>query len=197
MSDEETIGVYNTRVGEYVTAFTKGTQDDDLIAFIAKMPKGATVLDLGCGPAAASAHMRAAGLKPDPVDASVEMVRFANETHDIGARVGRFEDIVEGAVYDGVWANFSLLHAPRAQMPNHLEALHRALKPQGLLHLGLKLGEDAGRDKIGRFYTYYTEPELEALLDAAGFKITHSRTDAAAGMAGTVDPFIILHAVKS
>lgn len=196
MSDDETIQVYNDRVDQYVNCFAPGEADPDLEAFIDMMPHAARVLDLGCGPAMASVFMRAAGLNPDPVDASVEMVRIANETHDINARVAQFTDVQDVAQYDGVWANFSLLHAPRDAMPTHLSALNTALKPDGVLHLGLKLGQGEERDKIGRFYTYYTEVELNDLLSGAGFTIAHTRQDSGMGMAGTDDPFIIIRATK-
>ena len=127
------------------------------------------MLDLGCGPGTASAHMRAAGLVPDPVDASEGMIAVAKEKHGLNARLGRFEDVDGDAVYDGVWANFSLLHAPRSDMPKYLSAVHRALKPGGAFHIALKAGEGEERDRIGRFYTYYTEAELTGLLQDAGF----------------------------
>jgi len=196
MSDAETIEVYNTRVEDYTNAFAPQSADADLQGFIDAVRAGGKVLDLGCGPATASVFMREAGLLPDPVDASVEMVNTANERHNIGARVALFSDIDQQAAYDGVWANFSLLHADRADMPTHLSALHTALKPDGVLHLGLKLGTGARRDTIGRFYTYYTEPEIVTLLNSTGFEITHTRQDTGIGMAGTNDPFIIIRAKK-
>ena len=65
-------------------------------------------------------------------------------------------DEIDGEdLYDGIWANFSLLHAPRAAFPLHLMALKRAIKPGGLLHLGMKLGEGEGRDGLGRDHFVY------------------------------------------
>ena len=196
LKDVKTIDIYNQRVDQYTQAFSPKGPDADLQAFIKALPEGGEVLDLGCGPATASVYMRDAGLVPDPVDASTEMVRTANEAHNINARVSHFDDIVEVAKYDGVWANFSLLHAARSDMPTHLAALHTALKTNGLLHLGLKLGQGAERDGIGRFYTYYTQSELADLLTQAGFQIAFERQDTGVGMAGTNDPFIIIRATK-
>ena len=197
MSDDQTIQIYNQRVGEYTKAFAPKGPDGDLQAFIDTLPTGGAVLDLGCGPATASFYMREAGLVPDPIDASVEMVQQANANYDIGARVGVFDDIAGIDKYDGVWANFSLLHAKRKDMPRHLQALHRSLKPDGILHIGLKLGSGAERDGIGRFYTYYTQPEITDLLTQAGFHVMFERQDTGVGMAGTDDPFTILRARKT
>ncbi|MBL4813079.1 MAG: class I SAM-dependent methyltransferase [Rhodobacteraceae bacterium] len=194
MSDEETLQVYDQSAQEYANKFNSSEPDFHLARFIAALPPGADVLDLGCGPASASAHMRAAGLRPDPVDASESMVALANEHHDIGARLARFDDITASAAYDGIWANFSLLHAPRADMPGHLAALHRALRPEGLLHLGMKLGESAGRDRLGRYYTYYSETALAQLVADAGFTITQTDKGESTGLAGPPEPWIIIFA---
>jgi SAM-dependent methyltransferase len=191
-ADARTIAVYDTKAGEYADRFASAGPDRDLRAFIAALPQGARVLDLGCGPATASAFLRAAGHVPDPVDASASMVALANARHAIGARLATFDDIRAGAVYDGIWANFSLLHAPRADLPRHLTALRRALKPGGLLHIGMKTGTGEARDRLDRFYTYYGRDELLPILMQAGFAVTGVREGRDRGLAGTDDPFIIV-----
>ena len=79
-------------------------------------------------------------------------------------------------------------------MPTNLARIAKALKKNGLFHLGLKTGEGEKRDRIGRFYAYYTEEELRELLTNAGFKITYIRHGSAAGLDGTDAPFIIVKA---
>jgi len=193
-ADARTIAVYDARAGDYDDRFRRDQPDRHLQAFIELLPAGAHVLDLGCGPANASAFLRAAGMIPDPVDASPEMVRLANERHAIGARLATFDDIDAMAAYDGVWANFSLLHAPRADLPRHIGALHRALKPGGILHLGLKTGIGEGRDRLDRFYTYVSVPEITGLVADAGFSEIVTEEGKEVGLAGTNDPFVILRA---
>lgn len=193
-ADPRTIAVYDAKAGDYADRFAANLPDRHLAAFIAALPEGARVLDLGCGPGTASAFLRAAGHQPDPVDASAAMVALANARHDIGARIGTFDDIAAVAEYDGVWANFSLLHAPRADLPRHLAALHRALKPDGLLHLGMKTGAGEARDSLDRYYSYYTVAELRALLTGAGFTVASCSEGHERGLAGTDDPFAILTA---
>jgi hypothetical protein len=75
-------------------------------------------------------------------------------------------------------------------------ALHRALRPHGILHIGMKTGTGAQRDAIDRFYTYLTVDELRGLLTAAGFVITYTKEGAERGMAGTLDDFVIMRAQK-
>jgi hypothetical protein len=115
--------------------------------------------------------MVAAGLEVDALDAAPGMVALARERHAIAARLGTFEDIDSERAYHGVWANFSLLHAPRRTMPGHLARLHGAMVVGGLLHVGLKAGAGEGRDALGRLYTYYTQAEIAELLEHAGFSV--------------------------
>ena len=56
--------------------------------------------------------------------------------------------------------------AIQVEMPALLARLANALKPGGLLLATFKAGEGEARDKIGRFYAYYSLPELEALFGA-------------------------------
>lgn len=195
--DARTIAVYDARAGDYDDRFRQDRPDRHLQAFIDALPHPARVLDLGCGPATASAFLRAAGHDPDPVDASPAMVALANERHAIGARLASFDEIDAVAAYDGVWANFSLLHAARSDLPRHLGALHRALKAGGLLHLGMKTGTGEGPDALGRFYCYHTVAALRGLLTDAGFTVLAETEGAEKGLAGTLDPFVILLARRA
>ncbi|WP_113910653.1 class I SAM-dependent DNA methyltransferase [Roseovarius dicentrarchi] len=192
--DDETLGVYRARAQDYAAMTDELSGDKHLAAFIAAMPPGARVLDIGCGPGRAAGQMAAAGLAVDAIDAVPEMVAMAAAQPGVTAWQASFDDIGGDAIYDGVWANFSLLHAPRAALPGHLAAIHRALKPGGLLHIGMKTGTGAGRDDLGRFYTYYTEAELRELLIAAGLTPARSWTGRDTGLAGTCDEWSILHA---
>lgn len=197
MVDARTIAFYDGASFDYAEKFARSTPDAQLLAFMALLPKGGHVLDLGCGPAFASAHMRERGFTVDPVDASDGMIKAANDLHDIGARKLSFDQIDMVAAYDGIWANFSLLHAKRADMPHHLAAICQALRPGGVFHIGVKTGEGSERDRIDRFYTYFSETELQGLMTAAGFAILATDHGSGKGMAGTDDPWIVMRARKT
>jgi cyclopropane fatty-acyl-phospholipid synthase-like methyltransferase len=190
--DPETIAVYNTRAAEYDAFVSGDAENAQLAAFISALPKDAKVLDLGCGTGSAAAVMRDHGLNVTALDASREMVALAKRRFNLDVTLGTFDDLTGQKIYDGIWASFSLLHAPRADMPRHLKAIYDALKDGGSFSLGLKLGTDAARDKLGRQYTYYEEPELRDLLGQAGFTITHATTGEGAGLSGSVERFITL-----
>ena len=197
MADERTIALYNAKVDDYAAFAKADGPDRHLRNFIAEIPMDGTVLDLGCGPAQASAHMRDAGLLPDPVDASSGMVDLANKKFNINARLGTFDDIDMIDVYDGVWANFCLLHADRADLPRYFDAITQALKINGTFHIGMKTGTGSARDKIDRFYTYVGVKELQDLLTAAGLTVTYIDEGEGPGLAGNVEPFVICRATKN
>ena len=94
------------------------------------------------------------------------MAALAQQRLKRKVRVASFESVDEIAVYDGIWASGALLHVPKAEMPALLGRLANALKPGGLMLATFKSGEGEMRDKLGRFYSYYSLPELEALFGA-------------------------------
>ena len=196
MVDRETIDVYDARAGEYAEMLNKQAPDAQLVAFMRMLPDGGRVLDLGCGPATSSAHLRDAFFRPDPVDASAGMVMLANETYDINARVMTFDEIDMVDAYDGVWANFSLLHAPREALPRHLAAIATALRPGGAFSIGMKTGSQDNRDRIGRMYTYVTVEELTRLLEVAGLRVWEVDEGEGVGLAGDVAPWVVIRARK-
>ena len=197
MADERTIALYNAKVDDYAAFTASDHADKHLTDFMAELAEGGKVLDLGCGPAIASKHLKDAGFTPDPVDASAGMVKLANEKFGVGARIATFDEITGEDIYDGVWANFSLLHAERSKLPQHLKSIALALRPDGVFHIGMKTGSGAGRDNIDRFYTYLGVDELQRLIAAAGLTVTFTEKGEGPGLAGNVEPWVICRAVKN
>ncbi|GKY86205.1 class I SAM-dependent DNA methyltransferase [Sinisalibacter aestuarii] len=191
-TDNETIAAYETHSHDYA-ARTGRQAEPGLAEFVSELPRAAHILDLGCGPGDSAHRFLKAGFTVDAVDAAPAMVSRAREL-GVPARRASFDEIEGRDIYDGVWASYSLLHAPRADMPGLLARLHRALKPGGRLHIGMKLGDGEQRDSLGRLYVYYTEAELIALLEAAGFTPTIRETRTDTGLDGTKYKGIWMHA---
>lgn len=191
MTDRDTIKVYNEKAKDYADRFDCDEPHPWLLQFIRKLPENSHVLDWGCGPGTHSHHLREAGHMPEAIDASSEMVAFANNKYDINAKVGTFDDPL-GGNYNGAWVNFSLLHAKRDAFMGHLSQLYEALVPNGILHLGLKRGEGEKRDKFGRYYTLYETSELTRYLEQCGFKILEITEGIEAGLAETPDQFVLI-----
>lgn len=192
MSDEETLRVYAARAGDYAQLVARTKPDLDLMAFLDMVPPGGRILDLGCGPGNSAAMMQARGYVVEASDASPEMVALARDEFGIKARCESFAALEAVARFDGIWANFSLLHAEKAEFPGHLQRIKTALKPGGHFHIGMKLGNGEDRDSLGRFYAYYSEDELIQHLEALNLAPIRIRRGQEAGLSGEVAPFVVI-----
>ena len=187
MTDNQTLNVYDNNVETYRRLVDKLPELESINQFTGRLSPGALILDLGCGIGNAAAQMRDKGFQLVCVDGSPEMVKAANDAFSLNAAPALFSDLDAIALYDGIWANFSLLHAAKTDFPTYLKAIHTALKPGGLFFISLKSGKGEKRDQLGRFYAYYQEDELENLLLQTGFTPEHTRRGVLRGMAGDVE----------
>lgn len=164
--DEDTLQFYRSNAQAY--AAREIAKHQRLTRFLALLPPGATILELGCGAGADSAQMLAGGFDVYPTDGSPEMA------HEASRRLGRpvetllFHDLDKVEAYDGVWANACLLHVPRPELAQVLARIWRALKPGGHFYASFKAGEEDGRDRLNRYYNYPSPDWLRANYSSAG-----------------------------
>jgi len=193
-ADVETLAVYDAKAQDYARLVVSKAEHKSLAEFVADLPDRARVLDLGCGPGHYAAEMLRLGCRVDAVDGSAAMVELARQVDGLNVWQAFFDELDAENIYDGVWASFSLLHAPREKLPQHMAQIKRAIKTGGVFHIGMKLGDAESRDVLGRAYTYVTEAELLALLKDAGFEPYETYLGEGAGLSGTVDKFILVRA---
>ena len=149
-------------------------------AFVAGLPTGARVLEIGSGPGRDARALEAAGLsvrRTDITPAFVRMLRADGVEADVvDPLTGDLSDPTRDAAYDGVWASASLLHVRREDLPLVMSRLAEATRPEGLLLLGVKEGDGArfsthGHVGAPRHFTYWREEPLRALLAEAGWQV--------------------------
>jgi len=169
------------------TEFLRNTRDRSemrgwLDRFASSLPAGVLVLDLGAGPGCDSAELRKRGFEAVSVDLSLGMLR-AGVCEFPGPRVQsdlRRLPFPSCSVY-GVWANASLLHLSKAEAGLALREMRRVLRPSGILHVSVKRGSGAEweSERYGRprWFQYWSEPELDAELQTAGFSIETAWVD--------------------
>ena len=163
--DEETLQFYRDNAQSYADwAKEPSTR---LKSFLALLPPGGSILELGCGAGNHSAVMREAGFAVRATDGSPEMAEIASRRlgHPVEAML--FHELDAREAYDGVWASACLLHVPRDELAAILGRIHRALKPSGVFYASFKIGEGDGRDDLGRYYNYPSPEWLRATYAAA------------------------------
>jgi SAM-dependent methyltransferase len=190
-ADKETLGVYAARADQYAAIDPSAPEAAALERFLACLTPGAQILDIGCGPGKHALVMQEKGFDVTARDASPEFVELARQS-GLAAELGTFASLTATAAFDAIWASFSLLHTPKAEHATHIGAMARALRPGGYLYLGMKLGDGEARDGIGRFYSYVTRAELEALVTDVDLTPLDIHEGEGKGLAGTVDAFILM-----
>jgi SAM-dependent methyltransferase len=165
--DKDTLQFYRRNAEAY--AGRAKPPSSRLKGFLALLPAGGAILELGCGAGNHSAEMLAAGFSVRATDGSPEMAEIASRR--LGQRVEamRFDQLGEHEAYDAVWASACLLHVPRDELTGILRRIHRALKRHGVFYASFKIGDgDDGRDQLGRYYNYPSPEWLDAAYAAAG-----------------------------
>ena len=161
---------------QHAQSYWEGTRDHDVSQNIAALlqhmpgPPPFDLLDFGCGPgrdlmAFVKRGHRAIGLEGAP--ALVEMAR----THS-GCEVWQQDFLrleLPAACFDGVFANASLFHVPRQELPNVLRQLCATLKPGGVLFSSNPRGNNEESTNGERYGAYYDLATWRAYLAAAGF----------------------------
>ena len=148
--------------------------------FVAALPPGARVLEVGSGPGRDALALEDAGLsvrRTDITPAFVALLRA--EGHDADVVDPLADDLADpdrDDAYDGVWASASLLHVRREDLPLAVRRLAEVTRPGGAFHLALKEGDGARFSTHGnvggpRHFTFWREEPLREVHTEAGWAV--------------------------
>lgn len=165
--DQPTLDFYAGQASHYL-GFRPDDVSRELPDFLALLPAGARILELGCGGGNDAQHMIAQGFAVDPTDGVAAMAAEAEAKLGRAVRVMRFDELDVNEAYDAVIANASLLHVPANNLPGILARIWRALRPGGWHLATYKTDDDAGYDEHGRYYNYLSRADAEIHYRAAG-----------------------------
>jgi ubiquinone/menaquinone biosynthesis C-methylase UbiE len=157
-----------------------------LYEFLSFLPKGAKILDAGCGPGRDSLTLKEEGCEVVGIDITPEMIELAKESapkQEFLAKDMRKTGFKDES-FDGIWANASVIHLPKQQMPGLLKEFSRILKPSGILFVSVLKGEGEKSHAMKYFYegelpvSFYDKDEFSIELERSGFRVLRCIEDA-------------------
>ena len=160
----KTIDYYNKHAEEFTASTFEVDMESLYQPFLAELPEGARILDVGCGSGRDTLAFKNKGYQVDAIDYSEELVKKATRLTGIPIKLKSFYEVDDYEAYDGIWACASLLHCERSRLAGVLEKMVQALKPNGVIYMSFKYG-DSDRDQDGRQFTDLDENQAEALLE--------------------------------
>ncbi len=143
--------------------------------FINYLPKGGSVLEIGCAGGRDARKLADAGFLVTGVDTVDIFIDEAKKLVPEGEfQVKSVLELNYTEQFDGVYAMAVLLHLTKEDVPKAISVLHRALKPHGKIFIAVKQGTGTAyvTDKLSdqkRLFTYFSEQEIDELLNNHGF----------------------------
>ena len=161
---------------EHAADFWEGTRDHDVkqnIDALLRHIRGTPpfrILDFGCGPGRDLIAFRALGHEAIGLEGSPRLAAMAREHSGCEVWEQDFLALTLPADrFDGIFANASLFHVPRRELPRVLSELHAALKPDGVLFASNPRGNNDEGWNRGRYGAYHDLETWRAFLETAAF----------------------------
>ncbi|MCD6640134.1 MAG: class I SAM-dependent methyltransferase [Nocardioides sp.] len=183
-----TVAAYDTDAARYGQAnpeMPDGVRAD-IEEFVAMLPPGARVLEIGTGSGRDAALMEQLGLRVRRTDITpgfVDLLRARGlEAELLDPLVDDLSD--PAGPYDGVWANASLLHVLRDDLARVLTRLADVTRAHGVLRFSVKQGDGEGWSTHGaitrpRHFTYWQPEPLEEVVRGSGWTRVTTRSEIA------------------
>lgn len=166
----------------------RGTADQE--RFLAGVPQGGRILDLGFGSGWDIAYFSDLGYEVSGIDISrrqVARVRaLSPEARIILGDLCRADEQLPIASYDGVWASASVVHMDRPDAERAFGGMYRLLRSGGVGYVSVKYRADVNAPEVvekpsissggvTKRYVYWLQDDLFAALERAGFEIDDYR----------------------
>jgi cyclopropane fatty-acyl-phospholipid synthase-like methyltransferase len=145
------------------------------------LPKGARLLEIGCGSGRDAAFLLDHGFSVTAIDPSAEMIAMALRWHPNlhGHVVQTGMPLTHGhpllsQVFDGVVSIAAVMHIADADMTLFAAQARDMLRPEGVLFLSSSVCRDGvvnGRDKGGRLFIERPARVLQAIFEHQDFQL--------------------------
>ncbi len=190
---------YNAIAAEYLAARTKDSQDVRLLQdLVARLPRGARVLDAGCGAGMPVTKILCEKFLVIGVDFSTAQIELARRNAPraefVCADLTALELPAES--FDAICSYYAIIHVPRAEHRAILLNFWRMLKAGGLALLCLGAGDlndDIEEDYFGaRMYWSHFDAETNIrMMMECGFEIIWSKRVADESFSGAAHLFVL------
>ena len=149
---------------------------DIVDTFLARLPDGARVLELGCGTGQLARHVADAGFSVSAIDLSPGNIAAAT-ARGVDARVADFSDLpFEDNSFDAAFAVQSLIHVPKGDLPDVHREIRRILTDGSIL-LSVTWGGESHEGPVEdewldppRYFAFHTDEELLE-IERPGFDV--------------------------
>ena len=177
---EDLASITATTLDDYnrnAEGFREGTRDHDVsqnIQALLRHIRGSApfiILDFGCGPGRDLRSFTRLGHRAIGLDGAESFVAMARA--DSGCEVWHQDFLaldLPAERFDGIFANASLFHVPRQELPRVLRQLRAALKPGGVLFSSNPRGGNDEGWSGQRYGSWHDYESWKVLLEAAGFE---------------------------
>jgi SAM-dependent methyltransferase len=172
---------YDIVAAEYLAARHLDTNQFSFLEdFAGRVPRGARVLDAGCGAGIPVTRWLSERYTVTGVDISEEQIRRARQSVPEAAFIRQDMTALDfpDQSFDAICSFYAVIHIPREEHRPVLENFHRMLKPRGILLLCTGAGDAPG--DIDEFFgapMYWSHYDAETNLrmtEDAGFAILRS-----------------------
>jgi SAM-dependent methyltransferase len=135
---------------------------------------GAQVLDVGCGSGRDLLWLKNKGFTATGFELSQNLAALARQHSGCPVIVGDFfhYDFSQISV-DVILLTGALVHVPRSQLPEVMERILQALRPEGLLYVSLKEGAGEKQAEDGRTFVLWNDEELRSIFAALNLKVIY------------------------
>jgi ubiquinone/menaquinone biosynthesis C-methylase UbiE len=141
---EEVIEVYDALAESYADQYESGNPDRPFLnEFLSHLPKGARLLNVGCGTGSGTKYFFDHGMCVEGMDISRSMIEVArrNYPHIHFTRKDIRNSNYQAASLDAIWAGYSLFHMGRGDFQAVLKKIRKALRSEGIFGLIMQEGK--------------------------------------------------------
>lgn len=165
MEDNGTIEYYDRHAKEYFQNTVQADMSETCDRFLKYVKAGGKIVDLGAGSGRDIAYFKDKGFQVEGIDASDEMCRLASKYTGIDIQCQKIQDWNPSEIYNGIWANASLLHITPEEFENFLLRVESYLSDFGVLYVSMKSGIITGRDPDGRYFAGFTLEKVQQMVE--------------------------------